>query len=207
MSYLLLRGQVDHKTELSTSIVGSIVKLENVLGGMGKEEKQVELLLEQYQRDLEQSKQEYQKRVEELKQFLKRQEELAKNVVVRYPIDFVEGNYDRERFCEITKGMETLPEGGERCFACYQLRLQEAAEYAVKGNYDYYTTTLSISPHKNAQKLNEIGEQIGKEYGISWLPSDFKKKNGYRRSCELSEQFGLYRQNYCGCIFSKRNEK
>lgn len=152
-------------------------------------------------------KQEYQKRVEELKQFLKRQEELAKNAVVRYPIDFVEGNYDRERFYEIIKGMETLPEGGERCFACYKLRLQEAAEYAVKGNYNYYTTTLSISPHKNAQKLNEIGEQIGKEYGISWLPSDFKKKNGYRRSCELSEQFGLYRQNYCGCIFSKRNEE
>lgn len=147
--------------------------------------------------------QEYEKRVEELKHLLKRQEELSEYAKT-YPVHFIEGKYEPEKFYKMAEGMEKLPEGGERCFACYKLRLKEAAEYAAKGQYDYYTTTLSISPHKNAQKLNEIGEQIAKEYGISWLPSDFKKKNGYRRSCELSDQFGLYRQDYCGCVFSKQ---
>jgi hypothetical protein len=148
-------------------------------------------------------KEEYEKRVEELEHLIGRQEELLKNAKKSYPIRFLEGKYDPERFYEMAKGMEDLPEGGERCFACYELRLREAAETAA-GKYDFFTTTLSISPHKNAQKLNEIGERIGKEYGIAHLPADFKKKNGYRRSCELSEEFGLYRQNYCGCVFSKR---
>lgn len=148
-------------------------------------------------------KQEYQKRVEELKNLIERQEELAQYAEKAYLIHFIEGKYDPERFYKMAEGKENLPEGRERCFDCYKLRLKEAAEYAIKGDYNYYTTTLSISPHKNAQKLNEIGEQIGKEYGIPWLPSDFKKKGGYYRSCELSNKFGLYRQNYCGCIFSK----
>jgi hypothetical protein len=148
-------------------------------------------------------KEEYQKRVEELEHLVKRQEELLKNAKKSYPIQFLEGKYEPERFYEMAKGMEDLPEGGERCFACYELRLRETAKIAA-GKYDFFTTTLSISPHKNAQKLNEIGERVGKEYGIAHLPSDFKKKNGYRRSCELSEEFGLYRQNYCGCVFSKR---
>ncbi len=148
--------------------------------------------------------QEYKKRVEELKRFLGRQGELMGGKETSYPIQFLEGRYDPERFYETVRGMETLPEGGERCFACYELRLREAAEHAQ--GYDYFTTTLSISPHKNAQKLNEIGERVGREYGISYLPSDFKKKNGYRRSCELSEEYGLYRQNYCGCVFSRREK-
>lgn len=152
-------------------------------------------------------KQEYDKRVIELELFIERQEELLKGLEKKYLISFIEGTYEPERFYKLTKGMEEMPEGGERCFACYQLRLQEAAKEAVKGNYDYYTTTLSISPHKNAQKLNEIGEQMGKHYGIAYLPSDFKKKNGYYRSCELSKEFGLYRQDYCGCIFSKRESE
>lgn len=149
--------------------------------------------------------QEYRKRVDELECLIGRQEELLRDLRVRYPIRFQEGKYDPERFYEMAKGMEELPEGGERCFACYELRLRAAAEEAARGGYDWYTTTLSISPHKNAQKLNEIGERLGEEYGISHLPSDFKKKNGYRRSCELSREFGLYRQDYCGCVFSKKH--
>lgn len=118
-------------------------------------------------------------------------------------IKFIEGEYDSIVFFNMARGMETLPEGGERCFKCYELRLRRSAQEAQKGGFDYFTTTLSISPHKNAQKLNEIGAALSEEYGVKYLFSDFKKKNGYKRSCELSEQYGLYRQNYCGCVFSK----
>lgn len=118
-------------------------------------------------------------------------------------ISFVEGTYEPERFYEIAKGLEDCPEGGERCFACYELRLREAAQMAKAGGYDYFTTTLTISPLKNAQKLNEIGQQLAQEYGVAYLPSDFKKKGGYQRSIELSKEYGLYRQDYCGCAFSK----
>ena len=97
-----------------------------------------------------------------------------------------------------------MPEGGERCFRCYELRLRESAMLAKEKGFDYFTTTLSISPHKNAQKLNEIGEILSKEYGVLHLPADFKKKNGYKRSIELSKEYNLYRQDYCGCVFSKR---
>lgn len=121
----------------------------------------------------------------------------------KYPIHYVEGAYDTDRFYEMAKGLEKVSEGGERCFRCYELRMREAAIQAKEGNYDYFTTTLTISPLKNAGKLNEIGEQLEKEYGIKHLPSDFKKKNGYQRSVELSREYELYRQNYCGCVFSK----
>ena len=103
----------------------------------------------------------------------------------------------------MAKGLEDVPEGGERCFKCYRLRMEEAAKLAEEGGYDYFTTTLSISPHKNAQVLNAIGKELAETYGVSYLFSDFKKKNGYKRSCELSEQYHLYRQDYCGCPFSK----
>lgn len=106
----------------------------------------------------------------------------------------------------MAKGMEHLPEGGERCFRCYELRLREAAQAAKERGFDYFTTTLSISPLKNAQRLNEIGTRLAQEYGVSYLQSDFKKKNGYRRSIELSREYGLYRQNYCGCVFSRQAE-
>ncbi|MBD5476721.1 MAG: epoxyqueuosine reductase QueH [Lachnospiraceae bacterium] len=121
-----------------------------------------------------------------------------------YHIEIVEGDYEPERFYEIAKGLEQCPEGGERCFACYELRLRETAKQAKAGKYDYFTTTLSISPLKNAAKINEIGERIAKEYGVEWLPSDFKKKDGYKRSIELSKEYDLYRQNYCGCVYSRR---
>ena len=120
-----------------------------------------------------------------------------------YPIEILESAYRPEDFLAIAKGKEHCPEGGERCFLCYELRLRETAKEAKKGGFDYFTTTLTISPLKNAEKLNEIGRRLGEEYGIAFLPSDFKKKDGYRRSVVLSEQFGLYRQDYCGCIYSK----
>ena len=120
-----------------------------------------------------------------------------------YPISIIEGDYEPEKFFLMAKGMERCPEGGERCFACYELRLRETAKQAAAGVYDYFATTLTISPLKNAKKLNEIGEALAGEYGIAWLPSDFKKKNGYKRSIELSAEYDLYRQNYCGCVFSK----
>ncbi|MDO4530951.1 MAG: epoxyqueuosine reductase QueH [Bacillota bacterium] len=113
------------------------------------------------------------------------------------------GKYDPERFFELAKGYENEPEGGERCFRCYRLRLEETAKAAKDGGFDYFTTTLSISPHKNAQVLNELGNELSDLYGVAYLFSDFKKKNGYRRSCELSIEYDLYRQDYCGCAFSK----
>ena len=121
-----------------------------------------------------------------------------------YHIEVIEGDYEPELFYEIAKGLEQCPEGGERCFACYELRLRETAKRAKVGEYDYFTTTLSISPLKNAAKLNEIGEQLAREYGVAWLPSDFKKKDGYKRSIELSKEYDLYRQDYCGCVYSRK---
>ena len=100
------------------------------------------------------------------------------------------------------EGLENLPEGGERCFKCYRLRLEESAKAAAERGFEYFTTTLSVSPYKNAQKLNLIGMEFAEKYGVKYLCSDFKKKNGYHRSIELSAQYGLYRQNYCGCVYS-----
>ncbi len=118
-------------------------------------------------------------------------------------IKMIEGVYEPNRFYEIAKGLEQCPEGGERCFRCYEMRLRESAKVAAKQHFDYFTTTLTISPLKNAAKLNEIGERLGEEYGVAFLPSDFKKKNGYKRSIELSKEYHLYRQDYCGCVYSR----
>ncbi len=120
-----------------------------------------------------------------------------------YPIETVEGTYSRELFFEQIKGLEHCKEGGERCFVCYKLRLEETARQAKEAQADYFTTTLTISPLKNAAKINEIGENLSAIYGVAFLPSDFKKKDGYRRSVELSKEYDLYRQDYCGCVFSK----
>lgn len=139
---------------------------------------------------------EYRDRVEE-------QARLIREMDLARPVRLLEGNYDPGCFYDAVKGHEADPEGGERCFLCYELRLRESAEAARAGGFDYFTTTLSISPLKNAQKLNEIGIRLGEEYGVSYLQSDFKKKNGYKRSTELSAQYELYRQNYCGCVFSR----
>lgn len=117
----------------------------------------------------------------------------------------IRGEYEPERFFEFAKGLENMPEDSERCYRCYRLRLSETAKIAKEYGCDYFCTTLSISPHKNAQKLNEIGKEIADEYGVAYLYSDFKKKNGYKISCELSKTYNLYRQNYCGCVYSKNN--
>lgn len=132
-----------------------------------------------------------------------------------WKINIIEGEYEPEAFYEAVRGLEKLGEGTERCFKCFELRLRKSAEFLVESNrqalaeenrykqFVYFTTTLTISPLKNADALNEIGERLAKEYGIKWLPSDFKKKNGYKRSTELSKEYDLYRQDYCGCAFSK----
>lgn len=138
---------------------------------------------------------EYTKRVYE-------QQSLIDGMQFKHPVAFLAGNYDRERFYEMAKGLEHVKEGGARCMKCYELRLLETAKIAKEGGFDYFTTTLSISPLKNAEKLNQIGMKIAGGQGLQYLQSDFKKKNGYRRSVELSEEYGLYRQDYCGCEFS-----
>ena len=129
---------------------------------------------------------------------------LTSEMPLAHPVTYTEGAYEPEVFEEMARGLEAVPEGGVRCFRCYELRLRESAAYAAEHGFDFFTTTLSISPLKNAQKLNEIGKALSDEYGVPYLFSDFKKKNGYKRSVELSEVYGLYRQNYCGCRFSKR---
>lgn len=114
-------------------------------------------------------------------------------------------HYDPQEFYRAIRGLEAEPEGGERCFKCYELRLRKSADYAALNGFDYFTTTLSISPHKNAKALNDIGERLGFEYGVRFLPSDFKKKDGFKRSIELSMEYGLYRQDYCGCVYSRED--
>ena len=125
----------------------------------------------------------------------------------RFPIRFLPGRYDPSEYYAAVKGLEQIPEGGERCFACYRLRMEEAARQAALGNYDFFTTTLSISPMKNAEKINEIGAELESIYGVRHLPSDFKKRGGYQRSIELSRMYDLYRQDFCGCVFSKKERE
>ena len=143
---------------------------------------------------------EYEKRAAE-------QQHLIRELPAKHPITLVVGAYEPERFYAVSRGLETVPEGGERCFRGYRLRLEAAAKMAAEGGFGYFATTLTISPLKNAGKLNEIGEELSQIYKVEHLPSDFKKKNGYRRSVELSAEYGLYRQNYCGCVFSKREQE
>lgn len=135
------------------------------------------------------------------------QQTLIGQMRVKYPVSFIAGSYDKDRFYEMAKGLEHVKEGGERCLKCYELRLRESAWIAKSGGFDYFTTTLSISPMKNAARLNEIGLRLQEKYGVNYLISDFKKKNGYKRSIELSKEYGLYRQDYCGCEFSVRGGK
>ncbi len=141
---------------------------------------------------------EYVKRVNE-------QKRLISELPVRNPIEFLEGRYEPKEFFDAVKGMENEPEGGSRCMVCYEMRLREAAIYASRMGFDYFTTTLSISPLKNAGKINEIGTKLSEEYGVMHLPSDFKKREGYKQSVELSKEYNLYRQNFCGCVYSQNN--
>lgn len=135
----------------------------------------------------------------------KEQERFITEFPTKYPVSFVEGAYDTQRFYDMAKGMEEIPEGGERCFACYRLRLSEAASYAKAHGFDFFTTTLSISPLKNAEKLNQIGAELADTFGVRYLFSDFKKKEGYKKSTEISKEYHMYRQYYCGCVYSKRD--
>lgn len=143
---------------------------------------------------------EYAYRIEE-------QQKLINLLPAKNKISFVATDYTPNDFYSIIKGHENDKEGGERCYICYELRLKHAAKYAFENNFDYFTTTLSISPMKNARWLNEIGIRQGEEYGVKYLVSDFKKRNGYKRSTELSKKYELYRQDYCGCVYSKEERK
>ena len=143
---------------------------------------------------------EYKDRVDEQERLIRELNEAG----VKHEIRLVKGEYRPGDFYAVVKGMEQEPEGGARCTECFKLRLYESARLAKEGGYDYFTTTLTISPLKDAKRLNQIGEEAGDACGIRFLNSDFKKKNGYKRSTELSKEHALYRQNYCGCVYSKQ---
>ena len=143
---------------------------------------------------------EYDRRVAEL-------ERLAARLPHENALRVIVGDYDNAAFMAMCRGHEADPEGGARCELCFRMRLEAAARMAAGLGSDYFTTSLTISPLKDAQLLNAIGKEQGRRAGVNWLPSDFKKKNGYKRSCELSAEYGLYRQDYCGCVFSKRERE
>lgn len=141
-------------------------------------------------------KEEYEKRLNEIENFVKNINN--KNIKV------LRGKYNPKDFFDMAVGLENEKERGKRCYKCYELRLRETAKVAEELKFDFFTTTLSISPYKNSKWLNEIGERLNSEYTPTYLYADFKKKNGYKRSIELSQKYGLYRQDYCGCIYSKK---
>ena len=141
-------------------------------------------------------KEEYLKRLAEEKRYISVKE-------FKYPVKLTESNYDPQEFFDAVRGLEKEPEGGLRCRECFRLRLEASAKKAKELGFEWFTTTLTISPLKNAALLNEIGAEMGEKYGVKWLPSDFKKREGYKRSIELSREYGLYRQDYCGCVFSR----
>ena len=143
---------------------------------------------------------EYIKRINELKRFVS-------EFKTKYPVEIIEGNYEPNKFMEMAKGLENEPERGKRCFKCYELRLEETAKIAEELGFNHFATTLTLSPHKNANWINEIGEELNNKYKSNYLYSDFKKKEGYKRSIELSKTYNLYRQDYCGCIYSKRDRQ
>lgn len=153
----------------------------------------------------------YNPNIEPYEEYLKRKEEeirFIKEYNNTNRLDIIDCDYDNEKYHELVKGLEDCKEGGNRCFKCYRMRLEYTAIKAKELNYDYFGTTLTVSPYKNSQKLNEIGEELEKKYNIKYLYSDFKKNNGYKHSIEMSKEYNLYRQNYCGCIYSQRkNEK
>ena len=139
---------------------------------------------------------EYEKRKQE-------QIKLLDIIETKNKLDYIDCDYDNDLYNEKVRGYESCKERGERCTICFNLRLQKTALLAKENNYDYFCTTLSVSPYKNSKLINEIGEKLEKEYNVKWLYSDFKKDNGYKNSIELSKKYGLYRQDYCGCIYSK----
>lgn len=134
------------------------------------------------------------------------QKRLIEQLPCKNKIGFLESEFNPDEFYSAVKGLENEKEGGGRCFVCYRLRLEKTARLAKENGFDYFTTTLTISPLKSAAKINEIGFELAKKHCVDFLPSDFKKKNGFKRSIELSKQYNLYRQNYCGCVFSLRTD-
>lgn len=148
----------------------------------------------------------YNPNIEPLEEYLKRKEEQKRflsEVTTPYPISFLDCDYEHEEFIQLSKGLENEKEGGPRCLKCYRLRLLKTALKARELHFDYFGTSLTVSPYKNAQALNQIGEELQKKFNVKYLYSDFKKRNGYKRSIELSKDYHLYRQDYCGCSFSK----
>ena len=148
----------------------------------------------------------YNPNIEPLEEYLKRKEEQKRflsEVTTPYPINFLDCDYEHEEFIQLSKGLENEKEGGPRCLKCYRLRLLKTALKAQEFHFDYFGTSLTVSPYKNAQALNQIGEELQKKFNVKYLYSDFKKRNGYKRSIELSKDYHLYRQDYCGCSFSK----
>lgn len=141
---------------------------------------------------------------EEYEYRLSEEKRLVSLMSFENPVKVIEGNYNPEEFFKAVKGFENEPEGGKRCENCFRLRLEASAKFAKEKKFDFFTTTLTISPLKNADKLNSIGVQLAEKHGVKWLYSDFKKREGYKRSIVLSKEYSLYRQNYCGCVFSKR---
>lgn len=148
----------------------------------------------------------YNPNIEPYEEYLRRKEEEIR-FIKEYPninkLDIIDCDYDNDIFHELATNLEEAEEGGPRCFKCYNLRLEKTAILAKSKNYDYFATTLTVSPYKNSQKLNEIGAYLEEKYQVKYLYSDFKKNNGYKHSIELSKEYNLYRQDYCGCIFSK----
>lgn len=144
-------------------------------------------------------KEEYEKRKQE-------QIKLINELNTPNKLDYLDCDYDNDVYEELIKGYENCPERGARCPICFKLRLEKTAKLAKEHNYDYFCTTLTVSPYKNATQINEIGASLSNKYQIKWLYSDFKKEDGYKKSIELSKKYNLYRQNYCGCIYSQRNK-
>ena len=143
---------------------------------------------------------EYNYRLSELKRFIS-------EFKTKYPVHLIDIGYHKEEFINIAKGLEDEPEKGARCLKCYRLRLEKSFQYAKEKKFDYITTTLTLSPHKNSQVINEIGRELENQYHVAYLYSDFKKRDGYKRSVELSHTYNLYRQDYCGCEYSKKSNR
>ena len=151
----------------------------------------------------------YNPNIEPIEEYIKRKNEqikLINELNTPNKLDYLDCDYDNDVYEELIKGYENCPERGARCPICFKLRLEKTAKLAKEHNYDYFCTTLTVSPYKNATQINEIGASLSDKYQIKWLYSDFKKEDGYKKSIELSKKYNLYRQNYCGCIYSQRNK-